>query len=285
MRTLILGTHAIWGISVGGRGAQRGLRSMAPVADKLEVEVAGRARSSVQGEMPRHVAIIMDGNGRWAAQRSMPRSAGHRHGVEAVRRTVRAALEFGIEYLTVYSFSSENWTRPKAEVGYLLDLLRRFVDKDVGGLHANGVRVKVIGDRAPLEPDLISLIEHSEWLTRANTAMTLIVAFNYGGRSEITRAVQSIARAVRAGQIDAERIAPETVSMHLDTGGIPDPDLVIRTSGEQRLSNFLLWQSAYAEFVFVAEHWPDFGKEILARALDQYMHRDRRFGCLTASVV
>jgi undecaprenyl diphosphate synthase len=256
---------------------------MALVAGNREVNAAGCVHVAAPAAMPRHVAIIMDGNGRWARQRSLPRSAGHRQGVEAVRRTVRAALEFGIRYLTVYGFSSENWNRPKDEVGFLLDLLRRFIHRDVAELHANDVQVKVIGERCDLDPDLISLIEDSERLTRANTTMTLIVAFNYGGRLEITRALRSIAGAVQAGTLDAGQITPDTIALHLDTGGIPDPDLVIRTSGEQRLSNFLLWQSAYAEFVFVPEHWPDFGKENLVRALDQYLRRDRRFGGVAAS--
>ncbi|WP_239025369.1 isoprenyl transferase [Rhodoligotrophos defluvii] len=237
----------------------------------------------VPGSLPRHVAIIMDGNGRWAKRRSLPRSAGHSQGVQAVRRAVSAALDFGIQYLTLYSFSSENWSRPKEEVGYLLDLLRRFANRDVAELHARGVRIKIIGDRQTLAPDIVSLIERSEELTRNNEALTLVVAFNYGARDELTRAVQAIARKVESGALSAGEVNGVTLERHLDTAGLPDPDLVIRTSGEQRLSNFLLWQSAYSEFVFVDEAWPDFDQDIFAAALRQFMQRDRRFGGLAAS--
>lgn len=234
--------------------------------------------------LPRHVALIMDGNGRWAQRRSLPRSAGHWQGVEAVRRTVKAAADLGIEYLTLYSFSSENWSRPPSEVDYLLNLLRRFIHNDVAELHGNGVRIVVIGERDDLEPDLRELIEQSEQMTAQNDRLTLVVAFNYGSRDEITRAAREMGKAIAQGQLDPDDIDCAMVSSHLDTRGIPDPDLIIRTSGEQRLSNFLLWQSAYAEFVFVEEHWPDFDREILERALGQYESRDRRFGGVAASL-
>jgi undecaprenyl diphosphate synthase len=234
--------------------------------------------SKQQGRFPRHVALIMDGNGRWAKDRMLPRSAGHRQGVEALRRTIRAAGELGLEFLTIFSFSAENWTRPKEEVDDLLGILRRFIRQDVAELHAAGVRIKVIGERNDLEPDIVSLLEESEKLTTRNTGMTLIVAFNYGSRQEIARAAKKIAQSCIDGQISPSAITADLITEHLDTCGIPDPDLLIRTSGEERLSNFLLWQSAYTEFVFVSEHWPDFGRESLEKAIQCYLARDRRFG-------
>lgn len=230
---------------------------------------------------PRHVGIIMDGNGRWAAARGLPRFEGHRRGVESVRRAVRTALDLGIGYLTVYSFSTENWTRPPQEVAFLLGLLKRFIRNDLADLHANGVRVRIIGSRAGIDPDIVALIDEAEELTRDNTRLTLAVAFNYGSRQEIANAMQRIARRIAAGELAIESIGPETISAHLDTAGIPDPDLVIRTSGEQRLSNFLMWQSAYAEFVFVPQHWPDFDRDIFVDALTTYARRERRFGGLS----
>jgi undecaprenyl diphosphate synthase len=234
--------------------------------------------------MPRHVALIMDGNGRWAKARALPRSAGHWQGVEAVRRTVRAAAALGIDYLTLYSFSSENWTRPAREVDYLLNLLRRFIHTDVDELHTSGVRIRIIGDREDLQSDLRELIEDSERLTQANDRLNLVVAFNYGSRDEIARAARRMARDIEAGKMSADDVCADALSGYLDTQGIPDPDLVIRTSGEQRLSNFLLWQCAYAELVFVDEYWPEFNQEIFERAIHQYLHRDRRYGGVTAKV-
>ncbi len=231
---------------------------------------------------PRHVAIIMDGNGRWAARRGLPRSAGHKAGVDALRRAVKAAADFGTEYLTIYSFSSENWSRPAAEVSFLLDLLRRFIRQDVAELHRSGVKITVVGSRTDLEPGIVSLLVEAERLTRENSKLNLVVAFNYGSRQEICRAVSAIARKVESGEISAADISPEMISLNLDTAGIPDPDLLIRTGGEQRISNFLLWQCAYTEFVFVDEFWPDFTHEIFARALDEFRLRDRRFGGIQA---
>jgi undecaprenyl diphosphate synthase len=231
---------------------------------------------------PRHVAIIMDGNGRWARARGLPRSAGHRKGVEALRRAVRAAGEMGIEYLTIFSFSSENWSRPPAEVSFLLDLMRHFVRQDVAELHRENVRIRIIGEREGLAPDIVKLIEESEERTGANTGLTLIVAFNYGSRQEIANAARDLALAVKEGQISLDSITPELLGSRLSTEGIPDPDLLIRTSGEQRLSNYLLWQCAYTEFVFVDEYWPDFTRETLQRAIAEYFTRERRFGGLTA---
>lgn len=231
---------------------------------------------------PRHVAIIMDGNGRWAARRGLPRSAGHKAGVDALRRAVKAAADFGIEYLTIYSFSSENWSRPAAEVSFLLDLLRRFIRQDVAELHSSGVKITVVGSRADLEPGIVSLLDDAERLTRENSKLNLVVAFNYGSRQEIGRAMSAIARKIESGEISTADISPELISLNLDTAGIPDPDLLIRTGGEQRISNFLLWQCAYTEFVFVDEFWPDFTHEIFARALDEFRLRDRRFGGIEA---
>jgi len=230
------------------------------------------------GAMPRHVAIIMDGNGRWAAKRHLPRVAGHRQGVETVRVIVRAAGELGIEYLTLYGFSSENWKRPAEEVSDLMGLLRLFIRRDLAELHQNGVQVRVIGDRDHLEADIVALIDEAEALTRDNHRLKLMIAFNYGGQSEITSAVRRIAREVKAGSLDPDAITQATVSAHLDTAGVPDPDLIIRTSGEMRLSNFLLWQSAYSELVFADALWPDFTPEGLRAAVDEYGRRNRRFG-------
>ena len=232
--------------------------------------------------VPRHVAIIMDGNGRWAARRGLPRSAGHKAGVEALRRAVKSAAEFGIEYLTIYSFSSENWSRPPAEVSFLLDLLRRFIRQDVAELHRSGVKIKIVGSRDGLEPGIVSLLDDAERLTRGNSKLNLVVAFNYGSRQEISHAVAAIAQKIENGEISAADISPELISQNLDTASIPDPDLLIRTGGEQRISNFLLWQCAYTEFVFVDEFWPDFTHELFARALDEFRLRDRRFGGIEA---
>ena len=232
--------------------------------------------------VPRHVAIIMDGNGRWAARRGLPRSAGHKAGVDALRRAVKAAADFGIEYLTIYSFSSENWSRPAVEVSFLLDLLRRFIHQDVAELHNSGVKIKIVGSRDDLEPGMVSLLDDAERLTQENSKLNLVVAFNYGSRQEISRAMSAIARKLENGEISSADISPELISRNLDTAGIPDPDLLIRTGGEQRISNFLLWQCAYTEFIFVDEFWPDFSKEIFVRALDEFRQRDRRFGGIEA---
>src|SRR5688500_2099113 len=234
--------------------------------------------SKEQGRFPRHIALIMDGNGRWAKNRLLPRSAGHRQGVEALRRTIRAAGELGVEFLTIFSFSSENWSRPKEEIDDLLDILRRFIRRDVAELHGAGIRIMVIGERIGLEPDIASLLEDSEKLTMHNTGMTLVAAFNYGSRQEITRAAQKVAQACIEGKLDSANITPQMLADNLDTNGIPGPDLLIRTSGEERLSNFLLWQCAYTELVFVEEQWPDFSRELLERAIESYLSRDRRFG-------
>ena len=231
-------------------------------------------------DAPRHVAIIMDGNGRWAAKRGLPRLEGHRRGVEALRRTVRAAIELDIRYLTIYSFSSENWRRPAAEIGDLFGLLRIFVRRDLADLHARAVKVRFIGSRQGLPADIAELLSEAENLTRANEGLTLVVAFNYGARQEILAATRAIAQAARRGDLDPGLLEDKGFEAYLDTAGIPDPDLLIRTSGEQRLSNFLLWQSAYAELVFMPVLWPDFDGAALEAAINEFRGRDRRFGGL-----
>jgi undecaprenyl diphosphate synthase len=233
-------------------------------------------------EVPRHVAIIMDGNGRWAAARGLPRAEGHRRGVEALRKTVRAAGEMGVSYLTIFSFSSENWSRPASEIRDLMGLLRRFIRNDLAELHQSGVKVRVIGERDDLDPDIRRLLEEAEELTRDNRNLTLVVAFNYGGRQEIARAASRIASEMAAGRIAPGPVTADLISSHLDAPDIPDPDLLIRTSGEQRLSNFLLWQCAYSELVFVPIYWPDFDRQALDEAVAVYRQRERRFGGLAA---
>ena len=229
-----------------------------------------------------HVGIIMDGNGRWAAAKGLPRLEGHRRGVEALRQAVRSAIELHIDYLTVYSFSTENWSRPAQEVSDLLGLLKRFIRNDLADLHRQNVRVRIIGERANLAADIRNLLDEAEQLSRANTGLTLVVAFNYGGRQELTTAVRRICAEALAGSVQPEEISPALIAQHLDTAGIPDPDFIIRTSGEQRLSNFLLWQSAYAEFVFLPMHWPDFDHAAFEAALCEFRGRERRFGNVTS---
>jgi undecaprenyl diphosphate synthase len=229
---------------------------------------------------PAHVAIIMDGNGRWAKARGLPRLAGHRAGVEALRQAVRTASELGISWLTVYAFSSENWSRPQSEVSDLLGLLKIFIRRDLADLHRSGVRVRVIGEREGLEPDIRALVDEAETLTAGNCALNLVIAFSYGGRDEIVRAARRIAADVEKGRLSAAAITQETFAEALDTSGIPDPDLLIRTSGEMRLSNFLLWQAAYSELVFLPCFWPDFTPELFRDALFQFGARERRFGGL-----
>jgi undecaprenyl diphosphate synthase len=231
---------------------------------------------------PCHVAIIMDGNGRWAAARGLPRVEGHRRGVEALRRTIRAAGEIGIKFITIFSFSAENWSRPANEIGELMSLLRRFIRNDLVELHKSNVRVRVIGERKGLEADIGRMLIEAEELTKNNDGLTLVVAFNYGARQEITRAAQRIAEEVAQGRLTPADVTMEIVGGFLDTPDIPDPDLIIRTSGEQRLSNFLLWQSAYSELVFVPAFWPEFDRATLEAAILEYRQRERRFGGLVA---
>jgi undecaprenyl diphosphate synthase len=238
--------------------------------------------------IPQHVAIIMDGNGRWAKKRGLPRTIGHNKGVEAVREAVKAAGESGVKYLTLFAFSSENWSRPPSEIEDLLGLLRRFIRRDLADLHRENIRIRIIGERENLRSDILPLLLEAEETTRNNTAMTLVIAFNYGSRDEIARAALKLAKDVEAGVLTAEDINADAISNRLDTAGIPDPDLIIRTSGEERLSNFLLWQAAYSEFVFLPGYWPDFDRQQFQEALRIYASRDRRFGGLsdaTAAVV
>ena len=235
--------------------------------------------------VPEHVAIIMDGTGRWANARGLPRTFGHRKGVEAVRETVRAAAEAGIRYLTLFAFSSENWRRPEAEINDLFGLLKTFIRRDLAELHRENVRIRIIGDRTSLREDIRSLLLEAEETTRGNSSLTVVIAFNYGSRDEIARAAASLAADVAAGRLKASDINAQMIDERLDTADIPDPDLIIRTSGEERLSNFLLWQAAYAELMFVPELWPDFSREVFFAALQRFSARDRRFGGLSAKAV
>jgi len=231
---------------------------------------------------PAHVAVIMDGNGRWAKARGLPRTAGHKKGVDAVRRTVEAARELGIGTLTIFSFSSENWRRPEEEVSDLMQLLRFYLRSEIAELHKGGVRLRVIGDRARLSDDINTLIENAENLTKDNRQLTLVVALSYGSRQEITLAARRLAEEVKAGRLDPTDIDEDAFASRLFTTDIPDPDLIVRTSGEKRISNFLLWQAAYAELVFVDTLWPDFTKRDLEAAIEEFHRRERRFGATTA---
>jgi undecaprenyl diphosphate synthase len=228
--------------------------------------------------LPRHIAIIMDGNGRWAKARGLPRIAGHRRGAEAVRQTLVAATELGVPYLTLFGFSSENWKRPIHEIDDLMGLLRHYLRGEIAELHRNRVRLRVIGEIARLSPEIVTLIDHAEALTRDNTAINLTIALSYGGRAEIVAAARAIAAKAAAGRLPAEAIDETVIGDHLFTAELPDPDLLIRTSGEQRISNFLLWQCAYAELVFTKTLWPDFGRADLEGAIAEYCGRERRYG-------
>ena len=227
---------------------------------------------------PTHIAIIMDGNGRWANARGLPRTAGHKRGAESVKTAVESAFESGVSYLTLYGFSSENWKRPEAEVSDLMGLLRYYLKSEINYLHDRGVRFRVIGDRQRLAPDIVSLIDEGEKKTAANAKLTLVIALSYGGRAEITQAAIRMGEEIEKGRLNPADINEDVFSRHLFTEGIPDPDLLIRTSGEQRISNFLLWQLAYAEFIFVDTLWPDFSKEHFVEAIREYHRRDRRYG-------
>ena len=229
---------------------------------------------------PRHVAIIMDGNGRWAAQRGLPRTEGHRRGVESTKECVRAAADLGVSYLTLFSFSSENWKRPPLEVTYLMGLLKRFIRRDLAELHENNVKLRVIGSEDGVPADLVTMLREAVSLTAANTGLQLAIAFNYGSRDEIVRAAKRLAERVKRGELEPAGITQDMLAGEFDTAGIPDPDLIIRTSGEQRISNFLLWQCAYSEFLFVDNFWPDFTRQALENAIAAYRQRERRFGGL-----
>ena len=233
--------------------------------------------------LPRHIAIIMDGNGRWAQARGLPRIAGHRNGAEAVRRTLVAANELGIPYLTLFGFSSENWKRPLGEVDDLMGLLRHYLRGEIAELHRNGVRLRVIGEIGRLSPDLVTLIANAEALTCDNRGSNLTIALSYGGRAEIVAATRAIAVKVAGGSLPVEAVDEDLIASHLFTADLPDPDLLIRTSGEQRISNFLLWQCAYAELVFTKRLWPDFGRGDLEEAIAEYCGRERRYGASVGS--
>lgn len=232
------------------------------------------------GVLPQHVAIIMDGNGRWAKARGLPRTAGHRKGIEAVRRTVEAARELGIPYLTMFGFSSENWRRPEGEIFDLMQLLRFYLRSEIAELHKNGVRLRVIGDRSRLSGDIVTMIENAEELTRGNRELNLTIALSYGARQEIAGAARQMVRDALEGRLAPEDVTEEAFSGRLLTRDIPDPDLLLRTSGEQRISNFLLWQLAYTELVFVDTLWPDFTKRDLEDAIREFNQRDRRYGAV-----
>jgi len=227
---------------------------------------------------PRHIAIIMDGNGRWAKARGLPRNLGHRQGIDTVRDVVRACRNLRIEYLTLYAFSSENWKRPETEVAGLMDLLRLFIRRELDDLARNGVCIRMIGDRNKLAPDIVQLIADAEAKTRDNRTLTLTIALSYGGQDEIVSAARRIAEQVAAGKLQPSEITAQVLENNLETAGIPDPDLVIRTSGEQRLSNFLLWQTAYSELIFIDKLWPDFSAQDLADAVAEFQRRERRYG-------
>jgi undecaprenyl diphosphate synthase len=240
--------------------------------------LAATAEAALPVGIPAHVAIIMDGNGRWASARRLPRLAGHQAGAQAVRRTIESAIRHGVEWLTLYAFSSENWRRPATEVLDLTGLLRHYLRSEVEELLHQGVRLRVIGDRERFAPDIQLDFEAAERKTAGNSRLNLIVALSYGGRADIVEAARAAAIAIREGRMDPSALTEESFSRLLMTHAVPDPDLVLRTSGEQRLSNFLLWQSAYAEFVFMDVLWPDFGEAHFAEALAEYARRERRFG-------
>lgn len=240
--------------------------------------------AAAPGPVPRHVAFIMDGNGRWASSRGLSRTEGHKQGLEALRRIIRHAAKRGVGIVTVYSFSTENWSRPEPEVRFLMSLLRRFVQRDLSELHKENIRIRIIGERKSLDASILKLLLDAEGLTRNNTGMELVVAFNYGARQEITGVVRQLCEQVASGDLEASAITEAMITERLDTGGLPDPDLIVRTSGELRLSNFLLWQAAYSEFYFSDLMWPDFDEAALDAALASFGARERRFGGVTAQV-
>nr|WP_267961882.1 isoprenyl transferase [Sphingobium sufflavum] len=250
------------------------------ILSRLRAKAAPAPTVPAPQDVPRHVAIIMDGNGRWASRRKLPRIAGHKAGADAVRRTVRAAREMGIDCLTLYAFSSENWKRPEQEIADLTALLKHFIQNDLDEFHANNVRLRVIGDYRAFDASAVTMVEEALERTAANTGATLVIALNYGSQNELTRAAQAVARRVEAGELSADAITGETLAAELDTADLPPLDLLIRTSGEQRLSNFLLWQVAYAELYFTDLFWPDFDADALATACTAFAGRQRRYGGL-----
>jgi undecaprenyl diphosphate synthase len=245
-------------------------------------DLQAQATDDTVAKLPRHVAFIMDGNGRWATARGLPRTEGHRQGLETLRKIIRHAGKVGVEVVTIYSFSSENWSRPETEVSFLMGLLRRFVQRDLSELHEANVRIRIIGGRNDLDKGILTLLQEAEELTRDNSGLELVVAFNYGSRDEIVRAAQALSEKVAAGEMRPEDVTESAIAGALDTSGLPDPDLIIRTSGEMRLSNFLLWQAAYSEFYFCDQLWPDFDEAAFDQALDCFGARERRYGGLSA---
>lgn len=245
----------------------------------MAVEALATAQTNIgQTLVPKHIAIIMDGNGRWAARNGMSRSKGHRKGADAVKEAIEGAIDCGIDYLTLYAFSSENWNRPKDEVNDLMGLLKMYLNKEVRTLHKEGVKLRVIGNRKTLSDDIRNMVAKAEDLTKDNTRLTLVIALSYGSRDEIIDTIQQLAQRVASGELTPDEITEQTFNQALYTNGIPDPDLIIRTSGEQRLSNFLLWQAAYSEFLFLPVLWPDFKKQDIASAVEEFQLRDRRYG-------
>jgi undecaprenyl diphosphate synthase len=230
--------------------------------------------------VPPHIAIIMDGNGRWARARGLPRTAGHKKGAQAVQRTLKAAIDLGVQYLTLFGFSSENWNRPEGEVFDLMGLLRRYLQSETAELHRKNIRIRVIGDRSRFSEDIVALIKGAEEMTAENDGLNLTAALSYGGRQDIATAARAIAEKVAAGELDPATIDEDALGQHLWTHDLPDPDLLIRTSNEKRISNFLLWQCAYTELVFTDLLWPEFGREGLEQAIAEYNRRDRRFGAV-----
>ena len=250
----------------------------------MSIDPAMQSRPTARTELriPAHIGVIMDGNGRWARARGKPRTEGHIAGAKALRRLVELCIRYKVGHLTAFSFSSENWSRPRDEVSFIFGLIRRFVASDLEKLVRNNVHVRIIGERDGLDASMQRLIDDVEAKTASNTGLELVVAFNYGGKAEITEATRRIAKAVAAGTLKPEDITEATVEQALYTSGIPDPDIIIRTSGEQRFSNFLLWQSAYSELIFVEEYWPDFDERIFLRVIEDYSLRQRRFGGIEA---
>jgi undecaprenyl diphosphate synthase len=233
---------------------------------------------AVPSVLPRHVAIIMDGNGRWASKRLLPRAVGHVRGVNSVQRVIEAAQEIGLEYLTLYAFSTENWRRPVTEISHLMDLVRRYFEAEMEKFRRDNVRVRIIGTRDHIDPDIAAMVDDAERQTERNTGFNLTFAFNYGGREELVAAARALVQEAAAGRLQPDAVTADAFASQLRTRGIPDPDVVIRTGGESRISNFLLWQAAYAEFIFVETLWPDFRKPHLVAALTEYARRERRFG-------
>jgi undecaprenyl diphosphate synthase len=254
--------------------------STGPTADAVAADDPALFEALRQQPLPRHIAVIMDGNGRWAGLRGLPRVAGHRQGVRAARETVRAAGRLGVGYLTLYAFSSENWARPAAEVSFLMRLLESSVDEELPSLVDNNVRLRTLGELATLDPGVQRSVERAVRATEGNTGLTLLIALNYGGRQELLRAVRTLAEGVARGTLRPEAIEEASIAAELDTAGVPDPDLLIRTSGEYRLSNFLLWQVAYTELLVLPTLWPDFSPRDLYGAVAEYQRRSRRFGGL-----